>query len=144
MKDKMTYKEIVKGLECCQREYGKNCKECPYHKYTITGCRVGLREDTLNLVYHMQETIDSLQTELDLARKEAEAEISSMHCKYDKALDTVRSETIKKFEEKAVKLIRTKASNLKLFQSLYTDQSARALEGVAEAITDLAIEMEGE
>ena len=54
MPDKLTDSEIVKALECCQREYDKNCKECFYNKYSITGCSGEMLKDALDLINRLQ------------------------------------------------------------------------------------------
>ena len=41
----MRDKNIIKALECCEREYDKNCKECHYSKYSRTGCSGEMRKD---------------------------------------------------------------------------------------------------
>ena len=49
----MESSQIIKGLECCQTTYGKNCKECPYDKFkkayiTDDTCDSRLLADLLN------------------------------------------------------------------------------------------------
>lgn len=47
--------EIIKALECCQTEYARNCKECPYERYkthyiSATTCSSQMRKDLLDLI----------------------------------------------------------------------------------------------
>ena len=53
--NKMKDSDIIKGLECCQTEYERKCKECPYsrfkkHYITIDTCSSRLRADLLQLI----------------------------------------------------------------------------------------------
>lgn len=52
--------EIIKALHCCQTQYNRNCKECPYEKYKshairTTTCESELRKDLLTLVTKLTE-----------------------------------------------------------------------------------------
>lgn len=51
----MTKEETIKGLECCQTQYMRKCKECPYEKFKKTyiaegTCESNLRADLLKLM----------------------------------------------------------------------------------------------
>ena len=63
----MTATEIKKGIECCQTQYERNCKECPYDKYkkhyiTVDTCSSRLRKDVLELFNRQQAEIDKFTT----------------------------------------------------------------------------------
>ena len=74
----MTDNEIIKALECCQTEYDRNCKECPYERYkthyisTIT-CSSRMRADLLDLINRQKAEIERLQKHIqegiDLAKQ---------------------------------------------------------------------------
>ena len=55
-----------------------------------------------------------------------------------------KAEAYKEFAEKAIELIKTKAFNLSLMRSLYTDQSSKALYRCAEDIDNLLKELVGD
>ena len=51
----MNKAEIIKGLECCQTRYNRNCSECPYKIYmsaavSVETCDSRLRADLLRLI----------------------------------------------------------------------------------------------
>ena len=58
----MTDNKIIKALECCQTEYNRNCKECPYEKSkaryisTVT-CSSRMRKHLLEFVNRQQAEI---------------------------------------------------------------------------------------
>ena len=50
-----TKQEIIKGLECCQTQYTRDCTNCPYEKHkkhyiSTTTCDSILRKDLLLLI----------------------------------------------------------------------------------------------
>ena len=56
----MTREEIMKGLECCQTKYNKNCDECPYkilktHHVSVKPCSSFMLEDVLGLMEELLE-----------------------------------------------------------------------------------------
>ena len=60
MPDKLTDKEIVKGLECCASGEFEECKNCPY----IEGypyCDGPMERDVLDLINRLQAEIKDLQ-----------------------------------------------------------------------------------
>ena len=57
---KLTDEEIVKALECCNREE-VDCENCPYHKKNIT-CYVAWCEDTLDLIHRLQAENEELKS----------------------------------------------------------------------------------
>lgn len=92
--------EIKKGLECCQTEYERNCKECPYAKYkktyiTVDTCSSRLRKDVLDFTNRQQAEIEMLT-----ARN---FELSEKGEKVCIALKTAKSEAYKEFVTKAEK-----------------------------------------
>jgi hypothetical protein len=51
----MTPEQIIKGLECCQTQYNKNCEQCPYknnkkHYISAITCESILKSDLLKLI----------------------------------------------------------------------------------------------
>lgn len=61
----MIDKEIIKALECCQTQYAKNCKDCPYEKYkkpyiSTTTCSSQMRADLLDLINRQMAEIERL------------------------------------------------------------------------------------
>lgn len=101
----MTDNEIIKALECCQREYDKNCKQCPYNKYSITGCRGELRKDTLDFINRLQAENERLKKEneilsinADTAFQDGLNEAQDLYAKQVKA--EIKSEAVREFAER--------------------------------------------
>ena len=62
--------EIIKGLECCQPQYEKNCEECPYAKHKkhyISGINCGslMRKDILDLINRQKAEIEKYKKKAD-------------------------------------------------------------------------------
>lgn len=43
----VTYKDVIKGLKCCNKVIIAECKECPYDE---KGCESALLNDTIELL----------------------------------------------------------------------------------------------
>lgn len=56
----------------------------------------------------------------------------------------IEIQAYEKFAERVIKLIEEKSSNLELMRSLYTQQSARALRGIAKNINGILKELVGD
>ena len=75
--------------------------------------------------------------ERDVFLRENPVEMALLIDEQAEQLKTAKVEAYKEFAEKAIELIKTKAFNLSLMRSLYTDQSSKALYGCAEDIDNL-------
>ena len=64
MPDKLTDKEIVKALECCNKN---DCRTCPYGKYNVTGwcCMPKVRKDAIDLINRLQAENEELHKKYD-------------------------------------------------------------------------------
>ena len=69
---KLTDNEIVKALECCNKN---DCRTCPYGKYNVTGwcCMPKARKDALDLINRLQAENERLKSHIqegiDLAKQ---------------------------------------------------------------------------
>lgn len=70
MTKKFTDEETIEALECCQREYDTDCEKCPYNKYSRTGCRGALSEDTLDLINRQKAENEELVGNIDRLKEE--------------------------------------------------------------------------
>ena len=73
----MNDNEIIKALECCQTEYARSCKNCPYKKHqtaciSTTSCSSRMRKDLLDLIKHQKAEIERLQSEIKTLENEIE------------------------------------------------------------------------
>lgn len=145
---KLTYKEIIKALECCFME--QQCNNCPLYKEHSADCldtvlknahalitrqqaenenlkveNQSLRSAANSLKMHYEEAqaeIERLKTELDFAkafRKETNTEFSLMHRKYGNMLKTARSEAYKEFAERIKEFMHNKFKALDEYEFEY-------------------------
>ena len=68
--------EIIKGLECCQPQYEKNCEECPYAKHkkhyiSVINCSSLMRKDLLDLIKRQEAELEDLREIVFMDRSEA-------------------------------------------------------------------------
>lgn len=90
--------EIIKGLECCQTEYDRKCKQgCPYMQFqkkciSVDTCSSRLRADLLDLINRQKAEIERLEEEVDIVS-------SSKRTILDR-IPYERSEAINEFVEK--------------------------------------------
>lgn len=70
MTKKFTDEETIEALECCQREYDTDCEKCPYNKYSRTGCRGALSEDTLDLINRQKAENEEFVGNIDRLKEE--------------------------------------------------------------------------
>ena len=59
----MTLKETIKGLECCQTKYSKNCNKCPYEIFkvratSLNSCDSRLRADLSKTMKEVYGTLE--------------------------------------------------------------------------------------
>jgi hypothetical protein len=100
----MTDKEIKKALECCQTQYARNCKDCPYEKYkthsiSAVTCSSRLRKDLLDLLNRQQAEIERLEVDF----KSAQSVGKGFQSAYDRAMgkrNTAIQEFAKRLKEK--------------------------------------------
>lgn len=114
MTDKrMSDKEIIKGLECCQTEYCRNCKECPYDKFkshsiSSVSCESRLREDLLHFVNRQNAEIDRLADRshkcIYLSDEETTEYCVDGPCPKFKTEEQIRAEAVKEFAHQVVDL----------------------------------------
>ena len=95
----MTDKEIIKALECCQTQYARNCKDCPYERYqthyiSTTTCSSQMRKDLLDLVNRQQAEIERLKKDRYLYKDG----VLELLPRTD--LEEIKSEAIKEFAER--------------------------------------------
>lgn len=158
-KKKLTDEEIKKALECCiKSSHFGECFENQCPLVSEEGCKVGeetLYPYTLDLINHLQEENERLKNILicfmgalgkvrNIDDIESISQIPIM-TELNKGIRAeIKAEAYKEFAEKAIELIKTKAFNLSLMRSLYTDQSSKALYRCAEDIDNLLKEMVGD
>lgn len=105
--NKLTDAEIVKGLECCGKEWG-SCNECPYDSDTCitTKGQSLIMQDTLDLIKRKDAKIERLKAEIVIRDKIIDERgkevirhdnaIRSLH----KQLDNLKAEAINDFIKK--------------------------------------------
>ena len=64
----MDIEKVIKGLECCKRKEGNECKGCPYAESEY--CTQDMATDALALIKKQKEEIDEISDEyLDLGNE---------------------------------------------------------------------------
>lgn len=94
--NKLTPKEIIKALECCNKPSSKNaCYDCPFH-HSEGRCNENMLTSTIDLINHQQETIETLRKCIEqhhIIRKDGKSPLSSLKAEFG-------AEAIKEFIEK--------------------------------------------
>ena len=62
----MTDNEIIKALECCNRDDYNGCGDCPFYHRCINNERLSIF--TLDLIHRQKAEIERLQKELETTR----------------------------------------------------------------------------
>ena len=90
----MTDKEIIKGLECCKRDFSMvNCLDCPYNKEKSANCMSFMIDDALDLINRQQAEIERLNNN-----------ISAVAITLSNSAKETRAEAIKEFAERLKRL----------------------------------------
>jgi hypothetical protein len=106
----MTESEIMKALECCVKEGGERCPECPldlFHNEGNKWCDTVLMENAINLINRKNAEIDGLKSHsgkcIYLSDDETTEFCVEGACKQFKTEGEIRAEAIKEFAERAKK-----------------------------------------
>ena len=91
MPNKLTGKEIVKGLECCSIEHA--CSKCPYARNKGCSCINGILKDALDLINRKDEELNRLQARVEKCEK--------VEHFADKTIATLQAENERLIEEVA-------------------------------------------
>lgn len=83
----MTLKETIKGLECCQTKYSKNCNKCPYEIFKV--CGASLDSCDSRLLADVQKIIKEAYEIPEESKNKPVYVVNYLHeCAID-ALDTI-------------------------------------------------------